>query len=73
VGPCDKHVKLPTEENVRSSVLQSRGKPPPDLKTVMSLTGHTQVAVLMRYYARAVPEKQEEALEKALEGMRRRG
>jgi len=38
----------------------------------MSLTGHTQVAVLMRYYAQAVPEKQEEALEKALEGMRRR-
>jgi site-specific recombinase XerD len=44
-----------------------------DLKTVMSLTGHTQVAVLMRYYAQAVPEKQEEALERALEGMRRRG
>jgi hypothetical protein len=35
----------------------------------MSLTGHTQVAVLMKYYAQAVPEKQWEALKEALRGI----
>ena len=44
-----------------------------DMRTVMSLTGHTQVSVLMKYYAQPDPEKQREALERALEGMRRRG
>jgi integrase len=35
-----------------------------DLRTVMALTGHTQVAMLMKHYAQAVPKKQIEALEK---------
>jgi integrase len=35
-----------------------------DIKTVMALTGHTQVAMIMRHYAQAVPQKQTEALEK---------
>lgn len=33
-----------------------------DLRTVMSLTGHTQVSILMKHYAQAMPEKQREAL-----------
>lgn len=33
-----------------------------DLKTVMSLTGHTQVAVLLKHYAHVMPDKQQEAL-----------
>ncbi|TIT63488.1 MAG: DUF4102 domain-containing protein [Mesorhizobium sp.] len=36
-----------------------------DLKTVMSLTGHTQVAVLLKHYAHVMDGKQTEALEKA--------
>ncbi len=35
-----------------------------DLKTVMSLTGHTQVSVLLKHYVQAVPERQNEALGK---------
>ncbi len=35
-----------------------------DLRTVMALTGHTQVAMLMKHYAQAVPQKQIEALGK---------
>jgi integrase len=35
-----------------------------DLKTVMSLTGHTQVNVLMRHYAQLMDGKQKEVLEK---------
>lgn len=35
-----------------------------DLRTVMALTGHTQVAMVMKHYAQAVPKKQIEALEK---------
>jgi site-specific recombinase XerD len=37
-----------------------------DMRTVMSLTGHTQVSVLMKYYAQPVPEKQREALKEVL-------
>jgi hypothetical protein len=40
-----------------------------DMRTVMSLTGHTQVSVLMKFYAQPVPEKQREALRDALEGI----
>ena len=36
-----------------------------DLRTVMSITGHTQVNVLMRHYAHVMDGKQKEALEKA--------
>ena len=46
------------------------GSAPARAGTVMSLTGHTQVAVLMKYYAQAVPEKQWEALKEALRGDR---
>jgi len=35
-----------------------------DLRTVMALTGHTQVAMLMKHYAQAVPQKQIDALGK---------
>jgi integrase len=35
-----------------------------DLRTVMALTGHTQVPMLMKHYAQAVPKKQIEALAK---------
>jgi integrase len=35
-----------------------------DIRTVMALTGHTQVAMVMKHYAQAVPKKQTEALEK---------
>ncbi|TIU43440.1 MAG: hypothetical protein E5W31_03530, partial [Mesorhizobium sp.] len=36
-----------------------------DLRTVMSLTGHTQVAVLLKHYAHVMDGKQREVLEKA--------
>jgi len=35
-----------------------------DLRTVMSLTGHTQVNVLLKHYTHVMPGKQREALEK---------
>ena len=35
-----------------------------DLRTVMALTGHTQVAMLIKHYAQAVPKQQQEALAK---------
>lgn len=35
-----------------------------DLKTVMSITGHTQVAVLMKHYAQVMEGKQKEVLDK---------
>ena len=35
------------------------------------MTGHTQVSVLMKYYAQPVPEKQRAALRDALEGIRK--
>lgn len=35
-----------------------------DIRTVMALTGHTQVAMVMKHYAQAVPKKQIEALER---------
>jgi site-specific recombinase XerD len=33
-----------------------------DLKTVMSITGHTQVAVLLKHYAQVMEGKQKELL-----------
>jgi integrase len=39
-----------------------------DIKTVIRLTGHTQANVLLRHYAQVVPNKQGEALERALSG-----
>jgi integrase len=36
-----------------------------DLRTVMSITGHTQVNVLMRHYANVMDGKQKEALKMA--------
>lgn len=35
-----------------------------DLRTVMALTGHSQVAMVMKHYAQAVQQKQTEALKK---------
>jgi hypothetical protein len=40
-----------------------------DIKTVMSLTGHTQANILLKHYAQVVPNKQGEALKLALGGM----
>ena len=35
-----------------------------DLRTIMSLTGHTQVAVLIKHYAQVMDRKQKEVLDK---------
>jgi site-specific recombinase XerD len=35
-----------------------------DLRTIMSLTGHTQVAVLIKHYAQVMDGKQKEVLDK---------